>query len=294
MTYQAEEMVKGRLLKVRAQFENIFFVFLCVYAPTTATGRMVFRTTLDKVLCSCDSEEMLFLGGDFNWTELTIDRNHVEPHMPSRRRLIEVMHSNDLVAMWRHFHNEQKRYTWVHSYNNLLLLARLDRFYSFKHQRSLFRNCAIVPVGFSDHSLVVCSLSKKCLLAYCNVTLNCTGLNVSLISSWNHITVSCNHSNPVNCVVGCPLLETLPYLLKAFLLSARLIAIAYRIAYWGMKLQVNRPQRLTMPEHRHFKTFVSLEEVKSPPLVTLKGGVYLIGCWAHISTTSHQNHGLNL
>ena len=88
-----------------------------------------------------------------------MDRNHVEPHMPSRRRLIELKNLNVLVDIWRNFHTIDKQYTWVHAYNNLLSLARLDRFYGFKHQFSLFRNCSITPVGFSDHSLVVCSFS---------------------------------------------------------------------------------------------------------------------------------------
>jgi len=32
----------------------------------------------------------------------------------------------------------------------------LDRFYGFGHQLNLFRDCSIIPVSFSDHSLVQC------------------------------------------------------------------------------------------------------------------------------------------
>src|SRR4029434_4042812 len=159
LSFQVEEIVKGRLLKVKAQFENHFFVFICVYAPTLAIDRMLFLNSLDNTLRGLDSQEFLLLGGDFNCTEKAMDRNHVEPHMPSRRRLIELKNSNVLVDIWRNFHTIDKQYTWVHAYNNLLSLARLDRFYGFKHQFSLFRNCSITPVGFSDHSLVVCSFS---------------------------------------------------------------------------------------------------------------------------------------
>ena len=159
LSYQVEEIAKGRLLKVKAQFENHFFVFICVYAPTMAIDRMLFLNSLENALHGLDSQEFLLLGGDFNCTEKAIDRNHVEPHMPSRRRLIELKNSNVLVDIWRNFHTSDRQYTWVHAYNNLLSLARLDRFYGFKHQRSIFRNCSIIPVGFSDHSLVVCSFS---------------------------------------------------------------------------------------------------------------------------------------
>ena len=107
-----------------------------------------FLNSLDNTLRGLDSQEFLLLGGDFNCTEKAMDRNHVEPHMPSRRRLIELKNSNVLVDIWRNFHTIDKQYTWVHAYNNVLSLARLDRFYGFKHQFSLFRNCSITPVGF--------------------------------------------------------------------------------------------------------------------------------------------------
>ncbi len=42
VSYQVEEIVKGRLLKIRAQFENQFYVFLCIYIPTNAVERMGF------------------------------------------------------------------------------------------------------------------------------------------------------------------------------------------------------------------------------------------------------------
>jgi len=41
-SYQVEEVIKGRLLKVRASFENVVFVFICVYIPTSVVERMFF------------------------------------------------------------------------------------------------------------------------------------------------------------------------------------------------------------------------------------------------------------
>ena len=35
-------------------------------------------------------------------------------------------------------------------------MARLDRFYCFKHNFSVFKWCRILPSGFSDHSMVSC------------------------------------------------------------------------------------------------------------------------------------------
>lgn len=156
-SYEVDECVKGRLLRVRAQFENSFFVFICVYAPTEGRERMLFLSTLDDVLKDCDPGDFLLLGGDYNCTELCIDRNHREPHMPSRKRLIEFINSHDLADVWRCLHNNHRQYTWAHAFDNTFSLARLDRFYSFKHQLSYFKSCLILPVGFSDHSMVLCT-----------------------------------------------------------------------------------------------------------------------------------------
>ncbi len=77
-TYQVDDVVKGRLLKVRATFEKCTFVFICVYVPTSVVERMVFLNVLCSVMQKCSAEEYLFLGGDFNCTVSNLDRNHVE------------------------------------------------------------------------------------------------------------------------------------------------------------------------------------------------------------------------
>lgn len=64
-SYQVEEVLKGRLLKVRAQFENCFFVFISVYVPTRAIKRMCFLDTSSHVLANCNTEDVLILGGGF-------------------------------------------------------------------------------------------------------------------------------------------------------------------------------------------------------------------------------------
>lgn len=159
ISYHVDEILKGRLLKVRAQFEDVFFVFICVYAPTASIDRMVFLSILDQVLAGCDPSEFLLAGGDFNCTAKTIDRNHVEPHIASRKKMVEVMETHDIEDIWRNFHNDQRQYTWAHSHNGYMSLARLDRFYGFNHQLNFYKKCVIVPVGFSDHSMVSCFFS---------------------------------------------------------------------------------------------------------------------------------------
>ena len=106
-------------------------------------------------------EDYLFLGGDFNCTADDNDRNHTEPHAPSRKAML--MENLSMSDVWRKIHHNVKQYTWVHSRDLVLSLARLDRFYSFTHHFSIFKGCNICPVGFSDHSMVICEVLK---LAY--------------------------------------------------------------------------------------------------------------------------------
>jgi len=37
-------------------------------------------------------------------------------------------------------------------------MSRLDRFYCFKYHSNVIKKCEILPSGFSDHSLVICSV----------------------------------------------------------------------------------------------------------------------------------------
>lgn len=120
-SFKIEEIVKGRLLKIYALFEKYVLVFICVYAPTLSIKRMFFW---GDILCStlgkCNSEEYLFLSGDFNCVEQNIDRNHIEPHMPSRKRLCEIIERNDLCDVWKNLNGNLRQYTWAHAHETLL------------------------------------------------------------------------------------------------------------------------------------------------------------------------------
>lgn len=129
ISYDVNEIIKGRLLKVRATYESFVYVLICSYAPTAPVERLLFLDTLGSTLQNCCTEEFLFLGGDFNCAELDMDRNHVEPHMASRKHLIHLIEKFDLCDVWRALNGNERQYTWAHTRDNCLSLARLDRFY---------------------------------------------------------------------------------------------------------------------------------------------------------------------
>ena len=110
------------------------------------------------VLSKVNVEDYLFLGGD-NCTENDLlDRNHVEPHRESQSALKQVLNEHDLTDVWRRTHGDGRQHTWAHSTGILISLARLDRFYCFKHHLSIFKKCGITPVGFTDHSVAFCNV----------------------------------------------------------------------------------------------------------------------------------------
>ena len=157
LSHVVEERVKGRLLVVKAKYER-FNIVLIVYAPNSGPDRVQFLNELSLVLSQCVPEDYLFLGGDFNCTAEDKDRNHMEPHAPSRKAMLTLMENHSMSDVWREFHHNVKQYTWVHSRELVLSLARLDRLYSFTHHLSIFKACNICPVGFSDHSMVICGV----------------------------------------------------------------------------------------------------------------------------------------
>lgn len=131
ISYDYVEIVKDRVLKERAMFENYIFVFMCVCAPTSTFKRILFLDTLCCTLQNASSEEFFFLDGDLNCTDHVLDRNHIKPTMPSRKRLTQMIKKYDLCDIWRLLNGNERQYTWVHTRDNVISLTILDRLYAF-------------------------------------------------------------------------------------------------------------------------------------------------------------------
>lgn len=91
VSYQVEEIIAGRLVIIKTEFEKYRINFINVYAPTNGTERVIFLNSINTLLQNCRTDDYVFLGGDFNCTENErLDRNHVEPHANSSRVLREL------------------------------------------------------------------------------------------------------------------------------------------------------------------------------------------------------------
>lgn len=159
VSFEVKQEIAGRLIFVRAQFEKFNVVFINVYAPNSGNERVCFLNNLNEILQSCNSDEYVFLGGDFNCTEnCVLDRNHVEPHTASSRTMRTLIETHKLCDIWRRLNGNDKQYTWLHARENFISLARLDRFYCFKYHFNIVKSCVISPSGFSDHAIVICKV----------------------------------------------------------------------------------------------------------------------------------------
>lgn len=100
-----------------------------------------------------------------------MDRNHSVccPDINPHSRLVRRTTSTDGTEVWRRFHRRQWQYKWVHK--KCLSMARLDRFF-FKHHFSTCKGYCIVPVCFTDHCLVQCSLFLKNTKTISNLHFN--------------------------------------------------------------------------------------------------------------------------
>ena len=77
------EVVKGRLLIVRAEIESSVFCFVNIYAPNQGTERVGFFTLLKNEIRNYHQDQFI-IGGDFNCTlDFTVDRTSEEPHPQS-------------------------------------------------------------------------------------------------------------------------------------------------------------------------------------------------------------------
>ena len=95
------EVVKGRLLIVKAEIEGSVFCFANIYAPNRGTERVGFFALLESEVGNYQHDHFIF-GGDFNCTlDFTIDRTSEEPHPQSSQSLSGVIAHLDLLDTWR-------------------------------------------------------------------------------------------------------------------------------------------------------------------------------------------------
>ena len=137
VSFDCEEIVEGRLLKVTARYEKSTLILINVYAPDNPQERCCFLDKLADTLSGCAQTDFLILGGDFNCTVDDLDRNHLKPNLQSMSFFFIIIATYELSDVWRSKHGNCRQYSWSHARDNYITLARLDRFYCFDNLQSL-------------------------------------------------------------------------------------------------------------------------------------------------------------
>lgn len=157
-----EEIVKGRILLLKMEYEGSVFVLINVYAPNNGPERVRCFLKLRSAFQKIDDNVCTIIGGDWNCTiDFIIDRNGEEPHHESSVVLSKILKEFELIDIWRRRNPRIKQYTWLKASNNRVSGARLDRFYIGKEWNNKITDVSILPVGFSDHQLILFALNIK-------------------------------------------------------------------------------------------------------------------------------------
>lgn len=143
------EVVKGRMLIIRAEVKSSVFCFVNMYAPNSGRDRVSFFALLEGEL-SKHQQDQLIVARDFNCTlDFTVDRTGEEPHPQSSQCLNRIITQHNLKDSWR-MKNSQSSQTS----NSRVTAARLDRIYISSSVSSRLMHSNISPVGFTDHHFI--------------------------------------------------------------------------------------------------------------------------------------------
>lgn len=156
------EVEEGRFQIVQATIKGIAFVFINIYAYNTGAARIELFHKLNDKLKQFNSNSVIVLGGDWNCTtHHSVDRNAEEPHPPSASLLNSIVEEHDLTDVWRKLNSKVRQYTWVKITEDSVRAARLDRIYVNQTYNNRLSKAVILPVGFSDHHLVILDFSLQ-------------------------------------------------------------------------------------------------------------------------------------
>uniref|UniRef100_A0A3B5LP95 exodeoxyribonuclease III n=1 Tax=Xiphophorus couchianus TaxID=32473 RepID=A0A3B5LP95_9TELE len=113
-TVSQVEVIKGRVLDVRAQVGNTAIHLVNVYAPTTDSERPGFLQLLRNHLGGIPEDEFVVMGGDYNCTLDALDRTG-KGHCNAKLwgELQALLDPSDLVDVWQLHHPRRRSFTYT-------------------------------------------------------------------------------------------------------------------------------------------------------------------------------------
>lgn len=150
----------GRLLLAKVSFMSQIFYILNIHAHNSMTDRVIFFTTIHKLLTDklSGDDSPLIIGGDFNTYLSKFDKSTFSPTLQFQmsdcaKAVISVCESFNLEDIWRATKGDDHGYTRFQA--SPPVFSRLDLFLTPIELHSNFSAVSIKHATFSDHSALI-------------------------------------------------------------------------------------------------------------------------------------------
>ena len=149
---------EGRLAIIRVENENNKYTLVNIYAPVRHADKPAFFLKLEEILEKNFTDDTLILGGDFNFTHASIDRQGAKINNQNKQWLEHTLHTFNLVDAYRTTYPTGRDTTFKH--NSIVAKSRLDRFY-VPNEKEITMVCRLEEtLGYTDHKAVCIRLSN--------------------------------------------------------------------------------------------------------------------------------------
>jgi exodeoxyribonuclease-3 len=154
------EEARDRMLVLSVEHERIKLKIANVYAPNSASEKILFFRALEDYLEDISNGNLL-LFGDFNCVmHNELDNISGRPHNQAEVAAFnESINALNLTDVWRSFHPEEKEFTW--SRNSPFIARRLDYCFLSEDVLATCVSCEHSIVPNSDHKAVVVELNDN-------------------------------------------------------------------------------------------------------------------------------------
>lgn len=154
----------GCYVALSIEFLKKKYTLINVYGPSCGDKPDFFDN-----ICDCIDffqNDLIIVGGDWNcYLDKNLDtRNYASSasRPNSRKKILEIMSTYELYDVFREMYPEERKYTWRRF--NSVKQSRLDYFLVSEALLNDIYDVCIDPGYRSDHSFVVLSLNKECLV----------------------------------------------------------------------------------------------------------------------------------
>ena len=145
----------GRYIILSVQVDDIVYILLNIYAPNRDSP--VFFSELFEKVKQMENDYVI-VGGDMNITlnpdiDKKTERTTSESHSYSRDTILQYMEDQDMVDVWRLWHQDGRKYTWSRS-RPYPIMSRIDYFLISYGLCNHITDSYIKPGYKTDHSLI--------------------------------------------------------------------------------------------------------------------------------------------